>query len=202
MEQALRYRFAAYADRCVDELVGLVRGVVADGEVSETEVYRLAAWVEENRVVTSSWPGSAIAQRLSRIFADGRVEDEERADLRLLLEDLVAQPSADAAAPDASTRLPLCDPPPRVAYEPSREFVFTGRMVFGTRGHCEDAVRRRGASVGKGVTSRTNYLVIGQLGSKAWVHSTHGRKIEDAVALRQRGKGLGIISEERWVASL
>lgn len=48
----------------------------------------------------------------------------------------------------------------------------------------------------------THYLVIGDIGSAAWMHSTHGRKIEAAVELLERGTGIAIISEAHFMKSL
>lgn len=45
-------------------------------------------------------------------------------------------------------------------------------------------------------------LVAGVLGSAEWAHSSFGRKIEKAVAYRDKGYGVEIISEQRWLAAL
>jgi len=37
----------------------------------------------------------------------------------------------------------------------------------------------------------TSFLVIGAIGSRDWIHSTHGRKIEAAVKLREQGTRFG-----------
>ncbi len=44
--------------------------------------------------------------------------------------------------------------------------------------------------------------VIGAIGSRDWIHSTHGRKIERAVELREQGTGIYILSEEYWADSI
>lgn len=201
-EDALRFRFAHYVDRSFDELVGFIRGIVADGHVSDLEAIRLAAWMNGNPVVAQAWPGNVIADRLQRIFADGVIDEEERTELTQLLEELTGGVPIVGEAPEAPTALPLCRPAPTVVYAPGRQFVFTGTFAFGKRSACEAAIAQRGALAGGSVSKKTRYLVIGSVGSKAWVHSTHGRKIEDAVALRDAGSGLNIISEETWVASL
>jgi hypothetical protein len=51
-------------------------------------------------------------------------------------------------------------------------------------------------------SSLTDYLIIAQLGSKDWMHSTHGRKIEKAVKLRDEDNAkIAIISEKHWLDS-
>jgi hypothetical protein len=59
--------------------------------------------------------------------------------------------------------------------------VFTGKFAFGPRRVCEAAVEALGGRAGSSVTRVTNYLVIGTFGSRDWIHTSHGRKIEQAV---------------------
>jgi hypothetical protein len=48
----------------------------------------------------------------------------------------------------------------------------------------------------------TNYVVIGTFGSRDWVHTSFGRKIEKAVDYRTKGYPLAIITEDHWAAQL
>ena len=61
-----------------------------------------------------------------------------------------------------------------------REYVLTGRMLYGTRKDCERRIVERGGRVHDNVRRKTNYLVIGPIASVAWLESTHGRKILSA----------------------
>jgi len=56
--------------------------------------------------------------------------------------------------------------------------------------------------VGTAVTRRTNSLVIGPIASRAWLESTHGRKILRAVELRSEGLPVRIVSEEAWIQAV
>lgn len=52
------------------------------------------------------------------------------------------------------------------------------------------------------VSKKLNYLVIRELGSRDWLHSTHGLKIEKAVHYAQAGAQLAIVGEDRWYSQL
>jgi hypothetical protein len=41
-------------------------------------------------------------------------------------------------------------------------------------------------------------LVVGLLGSRDWVYSTHGRKIEKVVKNKRKGAHCMIVSEKHW----
>lgn len=51
-------------------------------------------------------------------------------------------------------------------------------------------------------TQDLDYLVIGNCGSRAWLHSTHGLKIQRALELRGVKRKLSIISENHWAKAL
>jgi len=69
----------------VQELVGVCRGIIADGKVTTAEVTFLSKWLQDMGVVTE-WPATVIAQTVERITADGRVTKEEKAELLNLLQ--------------------------------------------------------------------------------------------------------------------
>jgi NAD-dependent DNA ligase len=125
--------------------------------------------------------------------------DEERQLIELLMAVIGGTPHTDDASYTCS--LPLDDPPPAVTF-PGQSFCFTGKFRFGTRAQCQEAVERLGAIVHDRPTMDTCYLVLGEIGSRDWVHSTHGRKIERAVELREEGRAIHIISEVQWVLHL
>lgn len=192
------------ADRAVNEMLGLVRGVIADGRVSDEEIASVRLWLEQNAEVAHVWPISVLAERIERIFSDGVVDELERAELLQLLQQTTGAgpsvPGTQSTAPDLQVRparLPLCSPAPDLTFA-DRVYVFTGAFVYGTRNICEEAVIRRGAQVRSTITKQTNVLVIGAIGNSDWVHSSHGRKIEKAVEYRASGVPLSIVSEEHW----
>jgi NAD-dependent DNA ligase len=193
------------ADRAVNEMLGLVRGVIADGRVSDEEIDAVRHWLVQNSEVTRVWPISVLAERIARIFSDGVVDERERAELLRLFQQTTGAgptvPGADATVVDSEvhpSRLPLCTPAPDLTFA-GRVYVFTGAFVYGTRQICEEAVVSRGAEVRSAVTKQTHVLVIGAIGNSDWAHSSHGRKIEKAVGYRSGGVPLSIVSEEHWL---
>ena len=189
------------ADRDITEMLGLAKGILADGIVQPSEVETLRLWLNAHPSATHTWPVSAVWERLERIFRDGRVDDEEREDLGELLRQVVGGDAGTIGTAAATTELPVDRPAPPVIWE-RQLFVFTGKMACGTRGRCQERVLGRGGVCESDVTRRTNYLVLGSLGSRDWKHTSFGLKIEAAVALRSAGHKLAIIGEEHWAMEL
>jgi NAD-dependent DNA ligase len=191
------FNAARLNDRMVDELIGICRGCLLDGAVSELEAGALLRWMEANREISQHWPANVLYRRISRMMGDGLLDSDEQRELIETLIELTGAPTPDASVKSGSTALPLCAPLPTVLF-PGKLFCFTGKFASGTRAQVQAAVVVLGAAVSASPTNKTNYLVIGSIGSTDWIHSTHGRKIEKAVALRSQGRPIHIIAEEYW----
>lgn len=195
------YNAKRIAERGLDELIGLCKGCIADGFVHQREAEYLLKWLEGNAHVADEWPANVIAARIEEYLRDGHLDDQERADLFDLLSQATGEGQLRHLADNKSTELPIDTPPPDLLFE-QRLFCFTGKFVFGTRAQCEREILTLGGQVASTITQKTNYLVVGLLGSRDWMHSTHGRKIEAAVQLRDRGLPISIVSEDHWAEQI
>ncbi|PDT38613.1 NAD-dependent DNA ligase [Rhizobium sp. M10] len=185
--------------RQVDELIGLARGLVADGNINQAEVEFLEKWLVANAGISDLPILSTLFYRVRDILSDGVVDEEEKAEL---LDTLNRFSNRDFELGETlkATTLPLCAPAPILSFE-GRTYCFTGTFNYGQRKHCEAAVTERGASAGS-LTQRTNVLVIGMYATDSWKHSSFGNKIMNAVEYRLKGFPISIVSEEHWVRHL
>lgn len=185
--------------RQVDELIGLARGLTADGSISPAEVQFLEKWLVTNLAVSQQPLIATLYDRVRGILADGVADPEECGDLFAALSAFTAG-EAELGEASKSSSLPLCQPAPSVTFE-GMAYCFTGTFSFGQRKHCEEAVVSRGGSGGS-LTKATNYLVIGAYATESWKHSSFGNKILKAVEMRGAGVPISIISESHWVTHL
>src|SRR4030095_10422763 len=84
--------------KAIDQLSGICAGILADGVVTEQESEFFAQWVRKFAVFEPVWPFTDILARVERIFADGRCDDEERGELKTVMQSL----SGYTAEADAS----------------------------------------------------------------------------------------------------
>jgi len=185
---------ARLSDRAIDEIIGMCRGVIADEEVNALEATALLRWIEANSEHADQWPFDVIYERVEENLSDGHLDADEARDLLSLLIDVTGGdiPIEDRVASYA-TALPLTTPPPPLKFE-GRIFCLTGKFLFGSRAKCEAAVRERGGDPRGSVSTTTDYLVIGSMGSPQWLHSTFGTKIEAA-----RFHDVAIVHEAHWL---
>lgn len=187
--------------RGVDVMLGLCRGFLADGVIAEAEAQLLRAWIRANPEVAGAWPGNVVAARLERIYADGRVDEAERADLAELLKQLVGPPAPPGAGRRPSPPLPLDRPPPPLSFA-GRVFVLAGKFARGSLRQCERLVEERGGRCEPGVTRETDFVVVGTFTGAEWMHTSYGRTIRKAAHFRRRGCPIAIVPEDYWAACL
>ena len=196
------FRSNAIIDRQIDELIGLIKGVLADGMVHQGEVEFLLQWMEANQEARDQWPAKAIYPRLLTVLEDGIVDlDEEFEVMELLLATVGGNTATFHGEASDSTALPYTNPVPVITFE-QKTFCFTGKFASGSRQWCEQVTMQVGGRHTNGVTKSLNYLVIGEIGSRDWIHSTHGRKIEKAIGYIDGGVGIVIVSEQHWYESI
>lgn len=201
MDEALINRLGGdrITSRQIDELVGLARGVAADGDLNQAEVEFLQKWLAANAAVSEQPLIRTLYSRINEVLADGVLDAEETA---ILLETLNSFSSRDFELGEVlkSSTLPLCDPAPTLSFD-RRTYCFTGTFIYGQRKHCEQAVTERGGLCG-GLSRKTEVLVIGAYATESWKHSSFGNKILKASDWRDEGRPIAIVSEEHWTRHL
>jgi len=191
-----------YASKAFDQLKGICHGILADGVITDDEARYFKAWVEKNSVIETTWPFSEISGRVRELFSGQKISEEERDDLKSIMEAITGGSYLPSLDEDTSTGLPLCFPQPTKVIFTNVEFCVTGRFAYGTRKKVEVAIEQRGGSFNPTPRFATKYLVIGHFASRDWKYTNYGTKIDRAVELRDQKSGISIISEETWKGSL
>lgn len=185
--------------KAIDQLSGLCTGMLADGVVNDAEAKFFYDWVSKFACYEPIWPFTDILERLTKIFSDGRIDDDEREELAETMRQITGHGIYAEPGQTFSSELPLDSPAPANIVFPGNEFVPTGRFAYGTRCKVAEAIAARQGIPKDGFPSHsTRYLIIGIFASRDWYYATYGRKIERAVELRSQGQAISIISEEHW----
>lgn len=182
-------------DRQVNELLGLAKGMIADGLINQSEAEFLRNWLVANKETSSNPVVRTLLKRVNEMLFDNSFQKEEADEL---LGSLRAFSSGDIEIGELikSSTLPLDNPVPEVLVSGQR-FAFTGTFAFGSRRDCEAVVRDLGGIPDR-LSQSTNYLVVGIYATDSWAHSAFGRKIEQAVEWRDCGIPISVIGETHW----
>lgn len=184
--------------KCMQALLGICQGMIADNQLNEKEIYFLSGWLAENDIVTREWPGSVIAKRIKDILEDGVVTQAEADDLKETLSRITGGFLEHGAPSGTSTSIPEAHTGSDEIVFADKVFCLTGKFLYGQRTVCQGATVALGAQCSKDVTLSVDYLVIGALASRDWANTSYGRKIEKAMKQRKNGHHIQVIEEEVW----
>ena len=197
MEIFTKYNRKGIQDRQIDTLIGISKGIQADGHVNQAEAEFLLTWLQQSRQASDNPVVVNLLGKVSRMLEDGVLDNEESKELLSILRKISGEPAAVGEVAKTSM-LPLDDPMPTIIFD-DRTFLFTGTCVFGTRRECQEQVELLGGINARGVSKSLDYLVLGTYVTDSWVHESFGRKIEKAVEYRDSGVPIVIMSEKQWL---
>ena len=188
----------------IQQLHGIMHGIMADGQVTLAEATGLQEWMEAHADLKGTYPYDELDSLLTTILTDKMIDDSEQQTLRLFFEDFIEYSFAKkvrtesqrvkAALPKSITLPGICAMCPEIAFE-NRVFTFTGTSAKATRKQIVDQITGMGASFSPSVTPQTHYLVVGAGGNPCWAFSCYGRKVEKAVGIRKAGGTILIVHE-------
>lgn len=76
----------------IPELIGLCRGVLADGTINLAEAEFILQWLNERSNVLQTWPADELHRLLCTVLADGTLCEDEETELSGLLEEVIGDP--------------------------------------------------------------------------------------------------------------
>jgi hypothetical protein len=76
----------------IPELIGLCRGVLADGTINLAEAEFILQWLNERSNVLQTWPADELHRLLCTVLADGTLSEDEETELSELLEEVIGDP--------------------------------------------------------------------------------------------------------------
>lgn len=188
----------------IQQLHGVLHGIMADDHVSLEEAKALQVWLGENDQLKGTYPYDELDAMLMSILEDGIIDEEEQAFLKAFFEDFiecsfvkkVKKESArvKSGLPKEFTLPGVCASCPDILFD-GRTFTFTGSSMKGTRKELVNHIQELGGEFSSNLTKKTEYLVIGSAGNPCWAFSCYGRKVEKAVKYRKEGRPVIIVHE-------
>jgi NAD-dependent DNA ligase len=163
-------------------VVGVLRGLIADGKVSHERMVFLGRWLLTNKEFAEEFPFNELFVKVDNALKARHIGEQDRREINLI--ERITGTDNSEGFENAPTTYPLTDPPPEIVFAGS-EFVLTGTFEFGARKEFETEIVARGGTCGQYVTRRTRCLVIGKLSSRDWTNTSWGNKVRDAASRRE-----------------
>lgn len=187
--------------KALQTLLGICSGILADNEFTEAEFNFLRHWLLEHQQVLTEWPATFLIKKVNHVLEDGIVTADELDYLRGILMDMIGGNLQQVGTTkNVPTSLPVNKD--AIILFPGKSFCFTGKFLYGTRKYCQERVLQLGGAAFDNVRKDLDYLVIGNIGSDAWVNTSYGRKIQQAIDFQEKGMPTLIINEEMWLTTV
>jgi len=197
-------RFYDLVTNEIQQLEGILHGILADDQVSLAEAKGLYNWIDSHSHLKGMYPYDEIDSLLTSVLKDGKIDEDEQKDLQDFFSDFVrfsqekrgSQVSSKYQLSNISdyTVRGICAACPEILFD-GKVFTFTGKSEKGSRNTLAAKVATLGGKFSKNLTQETEFLVIGTEGNDCWAFTCYGRKVEKAVELRKSGHPIIIVHE-------
>lgn len=182
-------------------LAGMIHGMMADNALGDAEIKALYSWINANDFLAGTYPFDEINSLLSSIMADHKITAEERNTLLAFLSTIIEFKDSLNLTEQEYVNLReqyciagICASCPEITFQ-DKSFCFTGEFNRGQQKDLLEKVTELGGKAKKSVSSKTDYLVVGNSGNPCWAYACYGRKIEEAMNLRKQGAHVVIVNE-------
>jgi hypothetical protein len=182
----------------LQKLNGILHGIMADGELLDAEIYSLANWLENNQHLATYYPYDKIVSLVGEVLEDSKIDEDERLLLKSYFKDFITinnndiQTQIESEIKEVSSKHSYYSKVLKVEII-ENQFCFTGMSSRNiSRNKIKEVVLEHGGKYVDGVSSKTKYLIVGDMGNPAWAFASYGRKIEKAINLNN-SKGLEIL---------
>ncbi len=181
----------------MQRLHALLGAIACDGEINESELNGLSAWLNEHEHLRRCWPYDEIDSLVTAVMSDKKISERENLVLQAFFSEFVIGDNRTLVQPlrqEAVMVYALCAACPEIIFKESL-FCFTGASIKYSRKQFHEIINNLGGNVANSVTPKLDYLVIGAEGNPCWAYACYGRKVEKAVELRKQGNKLLLIHE-------
>jgi hypothetical protein len=183
----------------LQQLQGIFHGILSDGELNDTEIFKLHEWLSENEHLNSYYPYDEIRSLVLSVVSDKKIDEDERLILMAFIKQFFelsnndVKASIDKATSDINIS-GICAVDPEIIFE-NKTFCVTGILSRGTRTELQHAIKDKGGIAVNSISKKTDYLIIGDTSNACWSYACYGRKVEKALDLRKSGHTIILVHE-------
>lgn len=161
------------------ELIGVIKGIIADNIVELNEISGLMKWIE-SLPIEDQTSLKVVHSTLAQILEDGHVDENEIKQLEELFNRILDPVVKNDIIVDFN----------------ETSFALSGNFNYGSKEDVQDVIRDNGGVIRDSVSKKCDYVVVGGKGSKDYAFGSYGTKIRKAIILQQQGHHIQVIHED------
>lgn len=168
--------------KAYNQLKGIIKGIVADGRIEKSELENLQKWMQLYSDLRSRYPFNRLYESIVMVLDDGVLSPEEEIAVMDRFKRFINPVEENKTDHQA------------IQFE-GKICVLSGVFKYGEKSEVAELLSAQGATVAKGVTRKTDYLIVGGDGHKDWAYGNYGTKVKKALDLQSKGFEIKIIGE-------
>lgn len=179
----------------IQQLYGILDGIAIDKEINDLELQYLKDWLFYYGHLSGKYPFDSVCKMISNFLVDGKIDQRECDELMRFCEAF----KIEKINPINETKL-IVEHVQSEIFEEVKQIQFDGKKVCITgestlykRSEIVSRLAELGSTAVSTVTSKTDLLIVCDKRSHAWTYSMYGRKLEQAIALKQKGNNIVIL---------
>lgn len=168
-------------------LNGLIKGIVADNEITDVEVKNLRQWLYDNIYLRGHYPFDQLLSTIEKALSDALITSEELKEINNLIDSLLNLVEKMKGEINSVENKVVC---------------LSGNFAYGQKSDVENYIIQRGGVVVSGVNKKVDILIIGNNECQAYSNGTYGTKVKKAMEMMEKGSNIKIIKESDFFASI
>lgn len=161
-------------------LNGILDGIVCNQKVNQKEIENLNIWLRQNDYLKDVYPYDKVLLEVNKVLEDGVLTEEESNYIFDTFNEMVNPDFNDDENIDFN----------------GKTFCLTGEFKCATKQEISKKLQELGGIEKTGVSSKSDYLIVGGVGSDAWKFGKIGGKQAKAQELNEKGANIKIIDED------
>lgn len=168
-------------------LNGLVKGIVADNQITDIEVKNLRQWLYDNIYLRGHYPFDQLLSTIEKALSDALITSDELQEIHNLIESLLN---------------PVDKMKSQINTVENKVICLSGNFAYGQKSDVENYIIQRGGTVVSGVNKKVDILIIGNNECQAYSNGTYGTKVKKAMEMIEKGSSIKIIKESDFFSNL
>lgn len=164
----------------LEELRGLLKGIITDNKVLTEEGINLLKWMYGNIYLYDHYPFNKILSLFEGVLSDGVITEEES---KILID--IINSILNPVDMLESQLFSILD----------KNVCLSGNFEHGKKSDIEKIIVKNGGKIDSGLKKTTDILVIGEYKSQAYAHGDYGTKVRKAMEFNEKGSNILILKE-------
>lgn len=165
-------------------LDGVLKGVTADGKVTDIECKNLREWLYDYSELANTYPFNKITEVLDKVLEDSVITEEETEYVKSVIGDILN---------------PVEILSKQVNSVEGKNVCLSGDFKYGPIKDVEEYIISKGGTIDSKLKTTTNILLMGSLKSKRYSNGNYGTKFIKAQEFNAKGYEIQIVKESDFI---